>query len=78
MSMKEGRWAVIHPLNHVIRIHINEDFSYIETRINLRTEIENLENLHLTNFSSCGDGQNIYVFGGFTFPKYDPAKENLY
>ena len=75
MSVKEGRWEEIHPLNQVIKIHFSQDFSFSEIRINLVAEIEIP---HLTNFASCGDGNNIFIFGGFTFPKYDHTRKNLY
>ena len=76
MSMKQNRWSVIHPLNQVIKIHINEDFTYTETILNLH--MNNVNPPFITNFTSCGDGKFMFVFSGFTYPKYDPVKENLY
>ena len=75
-SMKDHRWAVVHPLIQIIKIHIEEDFTYSETVINLTTDI--IELPFLTNFSSCGRENLIFVFGGFTFPEYKQNQENLY
>ena len=74
--MKDHRWAVVHPLIQLIKIHIEEDFTYSETVINLTTDI--IELPFLTNFSSCGRENLIFVFGGFTFPEYKQNQENLY
>ena len=32
----------------------------------------------LTNMSSVGDSDKIYMFGGYNWPKYDPFKQNMY
>ena len=75
MSMKNGCWSIIHPLTQLIKIHINDDFTYSEVVINLTTEIEHLP--FITNFTTCKSNDFFFVFGGFHFPEYDPDEENL-
>ena len=68
MSIKNNRWSGIHSLDQVTRIHIHEELSFTESVITLSSSIENLP--FVTNFASCGNGEFIFVFSGFTYPKY--------
>ena len=77
MSMKNGRWAKVHPLNHFTKIHIEEDFSYTEVTFNLTTDVDTSLSF-ITNFSSWGNENVVFLYSGFVFPKYDQEKENLY
>ena len=76
MSIKNNRWSGIHSLDQVTRIHIHEELSFTESVITLSSSIENLP--FVTNFASCGNGEFIFVFSGFTYPKYKATKENLH
>ena len=76
ISMKNNQWSVIHPLNEVVKIHINENFTYTEEIITITSEIVELP--YYSNFSSSMIDNKIFIFGGFKFPKYDPMKEDLY
>ena len=76
ISMKNGKWSKIHPLSELIKIKIKEDFSYTLETIELIMDIESLP--HITNFSYCGAGKNIFIFSGFTFPEYSSDEENLH
>ena len=75
MSMKQGKWAVIHPLTQLIRVRIDEEFNYTETVTNLFSDIHVP---YITNFSYCAFNQKIVLSSGFTFPKYCPEEENLF
>ena len=76
MSMKDGRWSKIHPLTELVKIQIKEDFSYSLEVVQLDMSIETCS--HITNFSYCGIGNNIFIFSGFKFPEYSSDEENLY
>ena len=76
ISMKNGRWAIIHPLTEVVKVHVNEDFTIVETVFNLTTDVPRLP--HVTNFSFCGVGDKVFVFSGFVYPDYKPSEEDYY
>ena len=74
---ENGRWAKVHPLNQVTKIHIKEDFSYTEVTFNLTTDVDTSLPF-ITNFSSWGNEKVVFVYSGVVFTKYDQEKENLF
>ena len=76
MSLKNGHWAIIHPLTEIVKIRIKDDFTYVLTTIDLISDLEAPS--FITNFSFCGLESSIFIFGGFNFPEYSSEEENLY
>ena len=68
-SLISGRWSRIHPLNEVLVIKINEDFSYTVQHLNFISDIPELK--LLTNFSFFAQADKMFVFSGFKFPNYN-------
>jgi hypothetical protein len=74
MSMIDGRWSRIYPLNEILKISVNEDFSYTGTMIKIQSDIRELS--ILTNFSYTAHENKLYFFSGFKYEDY--KEENLY
>ena len=74
MSMIDGRWSRIYPLNEILKISVNEDFSYSGTKITLTRDIRDLS--ILTNFSYTAHENKLYFFSGFSYEDY--KDDNLY
>ena len=76
MSMKNGHWAIIHPLTEILKIKIKDDFTYDLTTVAIISDLEVPP--FITNFSFCEAEGSIFIFGGFNFPDYSSEEENLY
>ena len=74
MSLIDGRWSRIHPLNEIMKISFNEDFSYSGTVIKIQSEIRELS--ILTNFSFSANENKLYFFSGFKYKDY--KEDNLF
>ena len=74
MSLIGGLWSRIHPLNEVLKITFEEDFSYTGTTITLQSDIRELS--ILTNFSFAANEKKLYFFSGFKYDKYN--NDNLH
>ena len=75
-SMIDGRWSIIHPLTELLILEINQDFTYSGKCINLVSDIQELR--CLTNFSSCVQGDIMYIFSGFKFPQYQNNNQHKF
>ena len=69
MSMIDGRWSRIHPLNEVLQLNFTEDFEYSETLITIDSDIAELS--FLTNFSFTAHKSKLFFFSGFKYPRYE-------
>ena len=74
MSMIDGRWSHIHPLNEILKICFTEDFAYSGTLITIESDIRELS--FLTNFSFTAHESKLFFFSGFRYPGYE--EDNLY
>lgn len=73
-SLIDGRWSRIHPINEIVKITFNEDYSYTGSVVTLQSDI--LELSLLTNFSCCTHENKMFFFSGFKFPNY--KEDNLH
>ena len=52
-SIKDGKWTKIHPLNELLIVHVNEDFTIDERVIVIQCDVPEIS--LLTNYSFCAD-----------------------
>lgn len=76
MTLIDGKWSKIHPLNEVIKITFEEDFSYSGTVLKIQSDIRELS--FLTNFSFAAHENKLFFFSGFKYPKYENDNLHLF
>ena len=81
-SFRNHLASQIFPYNEVIEVEIHHSENNESFWCSVKTiQIEIMPEFgspYLTNMSFAGDSSNMYLFGGYKWPNYDPVKENMY
>ena len=83
-SVRNHLASEIFPYNKVIEIEIHvpetsEDGHFWTSVKTIQIEtMPDFGSPFLTNINFVGDSSTMYLFGGYTWPKYNPLKENMY
>ena len=79
-SFRNHLASEIFPYNKVLEIEIHSIGDSFKSSVNI-IEIDIMPDLgkpFLTNMCSVGCLNNLYLFGGYSWPTYDPVKQNMY